>query len=253
MTDKFKTLLTSFLFFTQIMWVSSFCYADSTELKVGMNTSWGEPLVFFKENEAPKKGIIIELAQAILKEAKINHSWVILPRNRTEEKFLNGEIDLRVFLNPTWTSKPEEHEWSDVIFEDKNVVVQASKKNKVKNYEAIKGKKMGAVLGYYYPQLDAFFNSGDLVRVNAETQNALLMMLDNQKIEYGVTSIFAAKYFLKKKSKNKLLGLSQIDVSVYPIHIAARKGETETIKKINAAIAKLKKSKKIDHILKKYQ
>jgi ABC-type amino acid transport substrate-binding protein len=78
-------------------------------------------------------------------------------------------------------------------------------------------------------------------------------MLDNEKIEYGVTSIFAAKYFLKHKSKNNLLGLSQIDVSEYPIHIAARKGETETIKKINAAILKLKKSKKLDHIFNKYQ
>jgi polar amino acid transport system substrate-binding protein len=117
----------------------------------------------------------------------------------------------------------------------------------------IKGQKIGAVLGYYYPQLDLMFNNKDLIRVNAETQDALLMMLENKKIEYAVTSMFAAKYFIKKKSKNKLLGLSQIDVSVYPIHFAARKGQTETIKKINAAIAKLKKSKKIDRILKKYQ
>lgn len=46
----------------------------------------------------------------------------------------------------------------------------------------IKGKKMGAALGYYYPQLDPFFENKDLVRLNAETQDALLMMLDNKKL-----------------------------------------------------------------------
>lgn len=106
--------------------------ADTTPvLKVGMNTSWGQPLVFFDPSGTAKKGIIVELVDAILNEAKINYSWVVLPRNRTEEKFLEGEIGLRVFLNPGWTSKPEEHEWSDEVFEEKNVVVQANKQKKL--------------------------------------------------------------------------------------------------------------------------
>ena len=227
---------------------------DVKPLKVGMNVSWGKPFVFVDSKTGmPTKGIIIELANEILNEAEIKYEWVVLPRNRTEEKFLSGEVDIRVFLNPAWTSKPNEHEWSDEVFEDKNVVVLADKRKEVKSFEAIKGKKIGAVLGYYYPQLDPYFNSGDLIRVNAETQDALLLMLDNKKIEHAVTSMLAAAYFKKEKSKNKHLGLSKIDIAIFPIHIAARKGQTETIKKINTAIAKLKKSKKIDRILKKYQ
>lgn len=116
MRTPIKTFFISLLIFLQTMLAASFAFA--TELRVGMNTSWGEPLVFFEKDSATKKGIIVELVDVILKEAKIKYSWVILPRNRTEEKFLNGEIDLRVFLNPKWTSKPEEHEWSDVVFED---------------------------------------------------------------------------------------------------------------------------------------
>jgi len=235
-----------------VLW---FCFsplAFALELRVVAAEFWGPPYVF-SGKEIAKKGIVKELVEAFAKEAKVSVVYINLPRKRIETELKNGSVHIAPISNPGWYADHNGLDWSDPVFEEKNqFVLMQDGKLKIDSVQDLRGKKLGAMLGFVYPNLTTEIQSGAVTRVDVKDYVQITRMLKKGRVDTFVTSDIVFRYMKKINPEAQKLRVADFVLAQHSIHWCVAKSAPITVQQINEILAKLKSSGKVAEIMKKY-
>jgi polar amino acid transport system substrate-binding protein len=226
--------------------------AEAQALRVAVSTSWNLPYAKF-ENERLTGGIVFDLAQSVAKATAMPVEFVPLPRKRLDGAALAGDFDLRCYFNPQWTEIPDRFVWSPKLFELSDVIFGTESTPEPKDLASLtNGTLISTVLGYGYPTLEPLFLSGKLKREDAVGQENVLLKMTALRTQYGVSDALALHWYVRMTPKHRL-STWRLDISRQDFQCAIPRSSKVPPTVIFKALDEIKRSGKIDEILKSYR
>jgi len=225
---------------------------DEMPLRVAVSGTWGMPFVKFQGDQVIG-GLVPDIAQALAAALKKSLQFVVLPGKRFEAASVDGQFDLRCYLEPTWVKTPEAYEWSGTLFSFDDVIIgqrNAVAPHTLQNLQL--GARVSVVDGYFYPGVDPKFKSNALTRDVSPDQIKVLAKVARGHTPYGISNVLALNWFLKQYPEANLstwqLPVGHVDFQCVVPH-ASPLNAIMTFKLLN----RLKQSGELDTILSKYR
>lgn len=176
-----------------LLLVCAFSAAEERPLRFSVIESWAMPLIKVENGEATG-GIIFDLQTRLAQKVGRRAQMMVLPRKRVQAMLVRGEIDVRCYVNPAWmTESHHQYIWSVPFMNQRDVLV--GRTQRAVALEDLHGELMGTVLGYVYPKLQPRFDSHDLQRDDARTQELALLKLEAGRNNYAVSSELTLNWF----------------------------------------------------------
>lgn len=226
--------------------------ASALELRVVAADVWGPPYIFSGQDKA-REGLVKDVVEAFAKEAKVSVVYSNLPRKRIELEIRSGSIHISPISNPDWYADHQGLEWSDPIFEEKNLfILKPDSKLKIESLRDLQGKKIGTMLGYVYPNLTEDFVSGGITRVDVNDHLQLRSMLQRGRVDTFISSDIVFRYLEHSNPQAQKLKVADFILAQHSIQWCVSKSSPIKVQRINEILAKLKSSGKLAEIMKKY-
>lgn len=223
-----------------------------TVLKVG-STPTGSPFTFLDTKTNTIDGVMADIVKAVGKEAGFGVQIEAMQFSTLISSLTTKRIDLisaAMFITPV---RLEVVDFSQPIYSyGEGVVVPVTDKTGYVAMADLKGKRVGVQVGTAF--VDPLQKSGLFAEVKLYDTTADLMRDANAgRIDAGfLDSPIAAFAISRGLFPNLRMATTFKPTMVNSIGIATRKGDTETMGKVNAALTKLKADGTIDGILKKW-
>lgn len=221
-------------------------------LKVG-STPTGSPFTFLDTKTNTIDGVMADIVKAVGKEAGFGVQIEAMQFSTLISSLTTKRIDLisaAMFITPV---RLEVVDFSQPIYSyGEGVVVPVADKGAYVAMADPKGKRVGVQVGTAF--VDPLQKSGLYSEVKLYDTTADLMRDANAgRIDAGfLDSPIAAFAISRGLFPNLRMATTFKPTMVSSIGIATRKGDTETMGKVNAALTKLKADGTIDGILKKW-
>jgi polar amino acid transport system substrate-binding protein len=197
------------------------------------------------------EGIIAEYNRALLRILKRNGNVSVMTRYRLQEYLLNGKVDFLCYVAKDWVADTERFIWSQPLFTKREVLLGPSPMPN--DPKKLKGKTIGTILGYVYPNLDSLFQSHWLLREDASSEFANLNKLKHGRVKYVVTDeIFLDYYNFLNKEQSLDQGRQRVPLQKYEILCMLSRKSPLKIKELNRAISELKSSGELKKIFKNH-
>jgi len=221
-------------------------------LRFSVSNSWNMPFARF-DNERLTGGIMYDLGMALERPLGRSITFVVLPRKRIDAASLAGDIDLRCYINPKWTDIPDQFVWSGRMFDLPNVVFGMDRTEPVKDLAEVKrGSAISTVLGYSYPTLEPLLTDGQLLREDTIDQEKVMLKVSAGRTPYGVADLLALNWYQRTTPLHRHAAWRLV-VSREDIQCAIPKKGQVPADKILVALDGLRKSGKIEEILRNYR
>lgn len=221
-------------------------------LRMAASSSWAMPYAKFDADHF-NGGIVYDLGQALEKALDMPVDFVVLPRKRIDGAVLAGEIDLRCYTNPQWTPIADQHIWSKSLFDLGDVLFGSNGTAEPANLKSLPaGSVVSTVLGYEYLPLQVQFASGQLKRDDAADLEKLLMKMSVGRSPYGIADALSLQWYQRTTPQHRLAPW-RLSVSRNDFMCGVPKKGRVSAAKILAALDELKKTGRIDEILRKYR
>lgn len=223
-----------------------------TTLKVG-STPTGSPFTFLDTKTNTIDGVMADIVKAVGKEAGFGVQIEAMQFSTLISSLTTKRIDLisaAMFITPV---RLEVVDFSQPIYSyGEGVVVPVADTSGYTAMADLKGKRVGVQVGTAF--VDPLQKSGLFSEVKLYDTTADLMRDANAgRIDAGfLDSPIAAFAISRGLFPNLRMATTFKPTMVSSIGIATRKGDTETLGKVNAALTKLKADGTIDGILKKW-
>ena len=223
-----------------------------TTLKVG-STPTGSPFTFLDTKSNTIEGVMVDIVQAVGKEAGFGVQIEPMQFSALIGSLTSKRIDLisaAMFITPV---RLEVVDFSQPIYAyGEGVVVPVADKTGYVNMADLKGKRVGVQVGTAF--VEPLQKSGLFSEVKLyDTTPDLMRDANAGRIDAGFLDQPIAAFAISKGLfPNIRLVTTFKPTIVNSIGIATRKGDTETMGKVNAALTKLKANGTIDAILKKW-
>jgi polar amino acid transport system substrate-binding protein len=221
-------------------------------LRFAASSAWAMPYARFDADRLTG-GILFDLAKALEKQLSLPVAVIVLPRKRIDGAVIAGEIDLRCYSNPQWTAIPDQHVWSKSLFDMVEVIFGGANVPEPANLGALqKGAAISTVLGYEYQQLDPLFANGLLKRDDGIELEKVMLKLTVGRTPYGISEALALQWYVRTTPKHQLASW-RLPVSRNDFLCGVPKQGRVPAPRILNALDDLKKSGKIDEILRNYR
>ncbi|NDP62788.1 ABC transporter substrate-binding protein [Polaromonas sp.] len=223
-----------------------------TVLKVG-STPTGTPFTFLDTKTNTIDGVMVDIVNAVGKEAGFGVQIEPMQFSALISSLTSKRIDMisaAMFITPT---RQEVVDFSLPIYSyGEGVVVLKQDTVAYQNMADLKGKRVGVQVGTAF--VDPLQKSGLFSEVKLyETTSDLMRDANAGRIDAGVLDYPIAAFAVAKGQFPNLRMVTTFKPTmVNSIGMATRKGDTELMGKINAALTKLKANGVIDGILKKW-
>jgi polar amino acid transport system substrate-binding protein len=223
-----------------------------TVLKVG-STPTGSPFTFLDTKTNTIDGVMADIVKAVGKEAGFEVQIEAMQFSTLISSLTTKRIDLisaAMFITPV---RLEVVDFSQPIYSyGEGVVVPVADKTGYVTMADLKGKRVGVQVGTAF--VDPLQKSGLFTEVKLYDTTADLMRDANAgRIDAGFLDSPIAGFAISRGLfPNLRMATTFKPTMVSSIGIATRKGDTETMGKVNAALTKLKADGTIDGILKKW-
>lgn len=242
------------------VFLSSFC-VQAQRLTYLAISSQAEPFQIIAQ---PNAGIVTDILAEAVQNLDITFTQRAYPFKRYLRMMHSDQYPLWIsYGSPAWQGASElnlqsRHLSKETLFDVTHVlVVKADRNFNFDSIEALFGENVITLDGFHYPGLDEYFASGEINKLAVRShENALTAIENNRGIAF-VSMKIRVLYSINKagldRNKFKIIDFSSI-VPPYPIHLSYSPTVDEKTKlSIDEAIAELKKSGKIDQIIKFYQ
>ncbi len=200
-----------------------------------------------------QSGVYVDLLQAISNVSGLVFEWEFYPYARLDKLFEHGVIHLEIGSSPIWTqNKTVPGLYSDSFYTLKDVAVfRQGEQSPIESGLDIKGKKIGVVRGYGFPQFQASFDSGQAQRFDAVNELQLLDMLANKRLNQILINKELFLYHQKNNAQYQNLVFGDV-VGSYEIGIRIQPEQQHLLKPLNRAIELLKGKGVIEEIVMRY-
>ncbi len=147
--------------------------AEERPIRFSVTESWAMPMMRYDDNGQAAGGIIFDLQKRLAQKVGRRAEMPVLPRLRVQQMLVRGEIDVRCYVSPDWlTESHHQYIWSVPFMVQRDLLVGRPGETARPGQRG--GERVGTVLGFSYPQLEAMFASGQLRRDDARTQELAL-------------------------------------------------------------------------------
>lgn len=179
--------------------MSGTALAEEDPLRFSIIESGVMPMVQIRDGQAVD-GILRDLSMSLADKVGRQARLLVLPRMRVHRALLNGEIDVRCYVNPDWlTDSYPGYLWSAPFMVQRDLLVSRSAQPVAP--EGLAGQSIGTVLGFNYPTLNALFDNGQLRRNDARTQGLVLRKLAAGRYDYAISNELALLWFNRGRSE----------------------------------------------------
>ncbi len=239
--------------FASMLFFSSMAFG-ADEFVIGINEGNGEPYAI-RDGETLKGGIIKDFGEALSAETKIPVKFKFTSRKRIEAELKDGSVTAACIHNPHWTQQPDALQWSIPIFkEEKWLIVNKAKPLSIKAIGDLKGKKIGTILGFYYPkELSDLFASKNATREDVSSLNQNFDKLEKGRIDTFIDANLPVLYHLKTTKTVSKFDKADYIMETVDIHCGITKNTKISLDAVNKGIEAMKTKGTMDAILKKYR
>lgn len=222
------------------------------ELRVAASAYLSAPYTIYVNDEL-RGGLVKDIFDQLGTELGIRVHYLDCPRKRVEQSLLNGEIHIAPVAHPQWLSPTYAGDWTDPIFALRELLVfRANSKFHYRGPDDLKGLRIGAILGYHYPIVDPYFKSGAAIRSDVQKADQNVDMLLNERIDAYLIHDLTHRYFQKTDARSKLLRAEDVGSHARDISWAVSKKTPVPVARLKDFIRDLKKSGKLEAMMKKY-
>jgi len=256
MTDR-KTpslaLATLLLLSTAILFPAT-ASASSEKQTLRFNVSPnGYPPYLIVENREPS-GIMWDVMSLITDRLGYDLIAEKIPRKRVDQMLLEGYIDATPRARE-WTDEPEKFLFTDAVvaIEEVFFIPEASELT-YRTPEDLFSKTIVTHLGYIYPTLESYFESGKIRRFDvARDRDMFFYVLHGNRFDAAVADRLVGQWFLRNEGLREQFRTSTESISTFGFRIMLRKDWQDFAKAFNRELARIRENGELDAILEHYR
>lgn len=213
----------------------------------------GYPPYLIVENRQPS-GIMWDVMSLISKRLGYELIAEKIPRKRVDEMLLEGYIDATPRARE-WTDKPEQFLFTDPIVAIEEVFfIPADSDLAYRTPQDLFSKTLVTHLGYLYPTLEPYFDSGQIKRFDvARDRDMFTYVLHGDRFDAAVADRLVGKWLLRNDGLRDRFSISEESISNFGFRIMLRKDCEEFAEKFNRELAKIRENGELDAILANYR
>lgn len=225
--------------------------ATGKVLRVGMNAEFA-PFEFLDNNQKPQ-GFDVDLLNALAKEGKFEVEFRNTPWDSLFPALGNGDIDVVASGVTITEDRKKTMDFSDSYYQITQVVLVPANKN-VQNIEDLKKlSKVGVVTGHtgdFAAQKIFGATSSNVARF--DTLPLLMKEIESSGVDAAISDSAVVANYVKNNSDKgfKIIQIPDFEVENYGL--AVRKGDTETLNKLNSALKAIRENGEYAKIEAKY-
>lgn len=203
--------------------------------------------------EDGRRGIYQDILDALAKLTGDRFNVQYYPYPRLGLLFNEGQLDIEPGVYPGWVqSQPTPGVFSVPFGKVVDVLVFAPRKAfAVKQPEDLRGKSVGMVRGYAYPELATLVASGQLDRRNGLNEQQLLSMLAKSRFDQIIVNKAIAQYHMHEMPEYRRLEIGDV-ISSYDVSMRVHPRHADWLDELDAAIVQLKQQGIIEKIYAAY-
>lgn len=225
--------------------------AEERPIRFSVTESWAMPMMRYDDNGQAAGGIIFDLQKRLAQKVGRRAEMLVLPRLRVQQMLVRGEIDVRCYVSPDWlTESHHQYIWSVPFMVQRDLLV--GRPGEAARPGQRSGERVGTVLGFSYPQLEAMFASGQLRRDDARTQELALEKLEAGRYSFAVSNQLTLDWFNRHQPAGRRLQPIS-EVSADPVACMVRNEPDVPTMALLRAMVRMKQDGEFDAILERYR
>lgn len=197
-------------------------------------------------------GIMYDVLCDIMRRRNIAVSTIGAPKNRELRYIEQGKLDVYVTARE-WVSNPEDYVFTDPVLYARDVAL--SKKSsplRFNSAEDLIGKKLIAHLGFVYPHLSPYFDSGRIERIDAINGMSMLKMVLSGRADAAIMNDVVGNWMIRRLGIEDQLELSDTAFSEIGYRFLFTKGKAGLAEFMNRQLEQMRKSGALNAIFQRY-
>jgi polar amino acid transport system substrate-binding protein len=221
-------------------------------IKIGA-TPTAVPFNFLNVKTNALEGVMVDVAHAVSKELGVTPEISGIPFATLIPSLQTKKIDLISSAFAKTPARAEAVDFSDIVLTYKEaLLVPISDTKAYRNYDDLKGKVVGVQMGTSYVEpLKAVQGFKELKMYDTQADLVRDIALGRVDAGFGDGPVVAYQVRTSASKQVRLVDTYQ-SLLATDIALAVRKGDTEMLAKVNAAVAKIKQKGELADILKKW-
>lgn len=199
-------------------------------------------------------GIGIEIMQEVSKRIKYDIVFEQLSQNRMLTYFETNQIDLELVSNPIWRAEYEDVSLYSISYIQTMDVVMMKTGSGFKpgSIEDFRGKRIGGILGYAYPEFEQEFKNGTIIREDAPNESNSVEKLLADRIDAIIIEKNTALYWMKQLEIDPAALEVVYEVAKYDIYLRLHRSKANWLPALNDALKTMIADGTIQGIVDKY-
>jgi polar amino acid transport system substrate-binding protein len=193
-------------------------------------------------------GMSLELGRLLARQLGLELQMVALPRKRLRDELLQGRVDGACAYLPEWLPGPLQ--WSKPFFLQEYAIVSRADAPAPANLEALRGQRLGTVLGFVYPELEAALGGG-FVRDDAPDAAASLRKLAADRLQHVAVSQRLLGY-LRRSGQFSAAVHPPLAVGEMRTQCALAPGAKVSVQQLNQAIDTIERNGSLAALYRRY-
>lgn len=203
-------------------------------------------------------GIVFDFGRALAAELGRQASFQPVPTRRTPLLLEAGAADLLCFYSPVWLGEAapagaRRFGWTRSFVEDKDVLLQPVAAKPARRIDDLRGMRVGAILGYVYPDFQRLVDAGLAQRDDTHAIEANLAKLRAGRLQGAIVNEVNFHYLLRQQPALGRDLQQTLTVSEFALACAVSRRSAVPLARIDAAIGALQRRGAIAAIYAAYQ
>ncbi|PMZ92606.1 MULTISPECIES: ABC transporter substrate-binding protein [unclassified Pseudomonas] len=225
--------------------------AAQAPLRFVISDSWTMPMVQLERGK-PTQGILYDVMLSLATQVGVPAEFHVLPRGRVENAMEQGEVDVRCYAAQSWLpDRPDDYLWSIPLFTQPDLLIARHAQPAAVNPADLPNQSIGTVLSYSYTTLQPLFDTDQLHRDDARSQEQVLEKLLAGRNRYAVSNRWSLDWFnqrlLPEQQLHSVAVLQEQNVGCY-----VRNDPQVPVERILRTLVRMKMSGEIDDIIRLY-
>jgi polar amino acid transport system substrate-binding protein len=239
------------LAWTTLLLITASGFAAEAPLRFAITDSWAMPMVQI-EHDQPTQGILHDMMLSLATRVGRPAEFHVLARSRVQSAMERGDVDVRCYAAKSWLpNQTGDYLWSIPLLFQRDLLVSTQSTPALVVPASLPSQPVGTVLGYIYPGLQPLFDSGQLQRDDARTQEQVLQKLQAGRYHYAVSNEWTLGWFNQRLMPDQQLRgvavLQEQNVGCY-----VRNDPKLPVQRILGTLQQMKMSGEIDDIIRLY-
>lgn len=223
-------------------------------LRIGVSDSDAPPIVILSpDNQLLQPSLTKNLLDPLAAELGMKPAYTVIARKRIENALETGKVDIICNANPEWYANASRLGWTREFYPQIERVISLKDVADIRQVDDMAGRRIGTIRGYSYPGLEHLWAAGRTARVDESRLDFLVKSLQKHLTDVAISSELEVAWWAKSNPQEaKLLKQHPVTISYMPTMCAVSPHSTVSVERLNQGIEALKRSGKINAVLKSY-